>query len=338
MAKLFLGLGSGLFLIKKIGGISYLLIVKDLAWVLGWSVLILILLGVIGGIIGGWLMARGKNISLLKIKKKDRVLFIAPHPDDAVLAAGGLLNHLFKEKIPLQITYLTCGDGNVSLFWRDKQIKFSPQKFIATGKERGQDAIKAIKTLGGKEKNLIFLGYPDSGLQAMQLRPKEVISSPTTKLTHCPYSFTFKKNSEYQEKNVVADLILILKRFRPTIIFLPHLKDSNADHRATTHFLQKAVAKINWSGKTYQYLIHYQWFRIFRLYPWPQKTPGKETILFPPSPLWKKGSWFSFWLRPKQLKKKRKALEAYRSQFPLPNIKSFFASFLTQNELFEKMS
>jgi hypothetical protein len=50
------------------------------------------------------------------------------------------------------------------------------------------------------------------------------------------------------------------------------------------------------------------------------------------------GEWLSFWLRPWQLIKKKKAMKVYHSQLIIPSLKRLFKSFLAQNEIFWKSS
>jgi len=335
MTKLLLGLFSGFLFVEKIRGVSYFLIARDLALLLGWGMLIIFLLSLAIGTISGWLLAKRQKLSLLQIKKKDRVMVIAPHPDDEVLAAGGLLAYLFRKKAQVKIVYLTCGDGNASLFWRDRKVKFSPAKFIQTGRERKQEAEKAIKILGGSSKNLVFLGYPDSCLWQMWSKLKVVVASPTTELDHSSYDFTFRERRDYKGENVIEDLTELIKKFKPTIIISPHLKESHPDHRASCLFARKAIKESNWSGRHYYYLVHYKRAGLFRVYP-PKRKPGEsEKILYPPYPLWRDNKWFSFWLRPEQLKKKKLALQEHKSQKIVPTLNQLFKSFLTQNEIFQ---
>jgi len=335
MIKFLLGVGSGLVLIKKVSGVSYLVIAHDLALWLGWAVLGLTTFSFLLGWLGGWLHGKEeRELSLLKISSKSRVLILAPHPDDEVLALGGLISEFSKRKIFLKIVYLTNGDGNPSLFWRDKEIKFSPAKFVETGKERINEAIEAVKSLGCWRKNLVFLGYPDNCLFSMWRYPQNLAVSKTTKLNHSPYSFSFRKRREYRGINIVADIKVLLKKFKPTIVFIPHQKESNLDHRAVSFFFKKAVEDNNWTGQIYQYLVHYKILKFFRIYP--SRASRRSKILYPPPRLWKNNQWFSFWLRPEQMKRKKVALSAYESQAMVPTLKLLFNSFLNQNEIFER--
>lgn len=312
-----------------------LLIIKNLALVLGLGILIILLLGLLVGTINSWFLVKQRKLSLLPIKNNDRIMIIAPHPDDEILATGGLLTHFFKNAIPVKIIYLTCGDSNPSLFWRDKKLKFSPDKFIQTGIERKQEAETAIKILGGDKKDLLFLGYPDNRLWQMWLKPKTNVVSSTTLLNHSPYNFTFKKHRYYKGDNIISDLNESIKKFKPTIIFSPHLRETNLDHQASGLFIKNLVKKINWSGKLYYYLIHYKWMRLFRIYPPKNLFKNREKILYPPCSLWEKDKWFSFWLQPDQLKTKKTALRKYKSQRIVPTLNWLFRSFSTQNEIFQ---
>ena len=42
----------------------------------------------------------------------DRVLFVAPHPDDESLGGGGLLRRTFAAQIPVRVLFATNGDNN----------------------------------------------------------------------------------------------------------------------------------------------------------------------------------------------------------------------------------
>ena len=312
-----------------------LLIIKNLALIIGLGILIILSLSLLIKTMNGWFLLKRKDLSLFQVKNNDRVMFIAPHPDDEILAAGGLLTSLLKNSIPTKFIYLTCGDSNPSLFWRDKKIKFSPAKFIQTGIERKQEAETAIKILGGSKKDLVFLGYPDHHLWQMWLKPKINIVSSTTLLNHSPYDFTFKKHRHYKGDNILNDLNELIKEFQPTIILCPHLKETNFDHRASSLFVKKSIKEINWSGKLYHYLIHYKYLRLFRVYPPKNLLKKKEKILYPPYSLWKKNKWFSFWLLPDQLKIKKMALQKYESQRMVPTLNWLFKSFSAQNEIFQ---
>ena len=325
MIKFLLVISLGMAFFSQISGLSFMSLANSFALISGWLVLFLIFLS--GGIsfLGGWLSRSKKpSLSLLKIKRKERVLFFSPHPDDETLAAGGLISQLLAQKNPLKIVFITRGNANPSLFLKDKKFRFLPEKFIETGRAREEEAKRAIKALGGQENNLLFWDYPDGALSSLWKKPKKLIASQTTKLDHSPDTF-----QEYRGENLAKDIKDVIEEFQPTVIFAPHQDDDNPDHQTVTLFIKKTLKAIRWQGSMYQYLIHLRALRFFRLYP------PKNKILFPPSCLNKKNyHWFSFWLSEEQLVKKRSALNCYQSQLIIPTLRALFRSFQAQNEIF----
>jgi len=333
MIKILLVISLGMAFFSQISGLSFMSLANSFALISGWLVLFLIFLSGGIGLLGGWLPRSKKpSLSLLKIKRKERALFFAPHPDDETLAAGGLISQLLAQKNPLKIVFVTRGNGNPSLFLKDKKLRFSPEKFIETGRVREEEAKKAIKALGGQENNLLFWDYPDGALSSLWKKPNKLIASQTTKLDHSPDTL-----QEYRGENLTKDIKDIIEEFQPTIIFAPHRKESNPDHQAVTLFIKKTLKAIRWQGTLYQYPIHLRIFNFSRVYPPSLKKKNK--ILFPPRQISSKGEgWFSFWLSEKQLVKKRKALNCYQSQLIIPTLRALFRSFQAQNEIFSLLN
>lgn len=338
MTNLFLLLTSGLILIKEVRGVSYLLIVKDAALVLGFVMLFLIVVGFFIGLLGGWFLARDRRLLSLKIRKKDRVLVITPHPDDETLALGGLLSDLAKREIPKKIVFITNGDNNPYSFVQDKTIRFYPAKFIEIGEKRAKEAETAAKYLGVSKKELTFLGYPDARLLRMFKKPKELVAGKSTKITSNPYRFSPNLGKEYRGASLSNDLKKIILKFKPTVIFVSHQRDGNRDHRAVNYLVRRVLRLAAWKGEVFQYLVHFKLRGIWRIYPRKGKRNQKDWAIYPPLALWQKDSWYSFWLTESGLKRKKKALSAYRSQKAVPTLKNLFASFLAQNEIFERIT
>lgn len=329
MIKILLVISLGMAFFSQISGLPFPSLANSFALILGWLVLFLIFLSGGIGFLEGWLSRSKKpSLSLLKIKRKERVLFFSPHPDDETLAAGGLISQLLAQKNPLKIVFVTRGNGNPSLFLKDKKVRFLPEKFIETGRVREEEAKRAIKALGGQENNLLFWDYPDGALSSLWKKPKKLIASQTTKLDHSPDT-----SQEYRGENLTKDIKDVIEEFQPTVIFAPHQKESNPDHQAVALFIKKTLKAIRWQGTLYQYPIHLRIFNFFRVYPPSLKKKNK--ILFPPRQVSPKGEgWFSFWLSKEQIAKKRKALNCYQSQLIVPTLRALFRSFQTQNEIF----
>jgi len=78
----------------------------------------------------------------LFVNNDDKIMIFSPHPDDDVIGMGATIYKLFKFGIKVKIVYQTSGKGG-----GDVRI-------------RQQEAISAIKSLGGTEDNIIFLNLP----------------------------------------------------------------------------------------------------------------------------------------------------------------------------------
>ena len=77
------------------------------------------------------------------------ILVLAPHPDDDVLIAAGVVSNAHNQGKSVKIVYVTNGDINGT----------------SQGYFREAEAVTGQSYLGTAENDLIFLGYPDSHLQ-----------------------------------------------------------------------------------------------------------------------------------------------------------------------------
>jgi len=311
----------------------YFLILRETAFLLGWGVLLLLFLTLLIGFFGGWFLARKIKLYLLRISSRDRVLIFAPHPDDETLAVGGLISYLSAHNIPKKVVFLTVGDGNPYGFFEKRKIKYSAEEFVKTGLRRQKEALSALEKLGVKEKEVIFLGYPDTLLLKMFRKPSFSFLNKA-RLNFIPYDFSPNFRKEARGENLLGSLRQIIKEFKPTKVFLPHRRESNSDHRATFLFVDKALRLCFLKPEVFQYLIHFRW-KFWRVYP---GKPKKEKIIYPPKFVVFEKNWYSFWLNREEAEKKKKALLEYKSQIKIPTLKPLFKSFLgARNEIFEKL-
>ena len=98
------------------------------------------------------------------LSSTDRVLVLAPHPDDEVIATGGIIQQALKEKLPVHVVFYTYGDNNEWAFtvYRGHPV-FMPRAMRGMGLVRHGEALKADAVLGLAPADLTFLGYPDFG-------------------------------------------------------------------------------------------------------------------------------------------------------------------------------
>ena len=249
------------------------------------------------------------------IKKGDRILILAPHPDDEAIACAGVIQDAISKGAEVKIVYLTNGDHNqVSFIVYEKRLPFLKGEFIHMGEVRMNEAKKAMNLLGLDESNLIFLGYPDFGTFAILRgywgndRPYQ---SMLTHISNVPYKTNLSFNAPYIGDSILNDIKNVLIIYKPNKIFVSHPADVNVDHKSLYLFLQVALADLEGqipNPKVYPYLIH--------CLGWPSpRHYHPELSLEPPKKFINDQiNWLKFDLTDKQLEMKHQAILSYRSQ------------------------
>ncbi len=280
-------------------------------------------------------LAQESSIAELAFSPKDRVLILAPHPDDEVLGSGGVMQRAVAMKLPMKVVYFTNGDSNPwSFLLYRKHPVIMPGAVKTMGVVRMQEALDATGILGVDKKDLIFLGYPDFGTLNIWYQhwdTRAAYRSPLTRANAVPYQGAFRLGAAYKGEEIVKDLRSILRDFKPTKIFISHPADHNGDHLSLYLYMRVALwdENISDSVEIYPYLIHYL--------GWPNPKGLKMKYpLNPPESLSKIISWRTLQLTEKELNLKKEALQAHRSQFA--STPKYLLSFVRSNELFGDFS
>lgn len=266
----------------------------------------------------------------------DRVLIVAAHADDEVLAAGGLMQRVLAAGGEVYVVYATNGDGNrLAAAIGGRRLIPRPADFIAEGMERQREAQRALGRLGIPQEHLFFLGYPDRGLMALaqqrRARSRPFVS-PFTKTSRSPYPLAFRPNALYTGDDLQHDLETIVLMVRPTVVLTHHPADRHPDHQALFQFVRMALRALAhhelepWP-RIYTYLVH-AWD-----YPRPLRY-APEADLLPPKSLRDGYRWLRFDLRADELAAKQAAIRDYKTQMESPYLRLLLSSFIRQNELF----
>ena len=278
--------------------------------------------------------AAGVDIGTIEpIDKADRILVLAPHPDDEAIGCGGVIQAAVAAGSDIHIAYLTNGDHNEPAFIvYEKRLTLRTGEFVHMGEVRRLEAIAAMKLLGVNERNLIFLGYPDFGTLKIfteYWQTDKPYKSILTRISGVPYKANLSYGAPYIAENILADLKKVIAACKPNKIFVSHPADSNGDHKALYLFLQIALHDLAGelpSYKVYPYLVHCPGWPLPRRYhPGLSLTPPAQFI----------GSqmqWARYALRRKQLNKKYQAILAYKSQ--TSSSAFYLLAFARTNELF----
>lgn len=270
------------------------------------------------------------SLPALNLSSRDRILILAPHPDDEVLGCGGVIQKAVELKLPLRVVFLTYGDNNeMSFFLYRKHPVFIPKAVQRMGEIRHGEALAAGQILGLSPDQLTFLGFPDWGtfpIWCSHWGDQPPYRSMLTRVTAVPYQDAFRSGAAYKGEEILGDLETILREFHPTKVFVSHPADVHPDHLAWYLFTRVALWDLEPEihPELYPYLVHY--------HHWPK--PGKKSlanILDPPDSL-EEVAWNVFPLTPEQVSRKEEAFKAHRSQYQ----SSFHSLFwlLRSNELF----
>ena len=257
----------------------------------------------------------------------NRILIIAPHPDDETIATGGLIRNALSQKKRVLVVFITNGDGftkSAKKYFHLKNV--NPSDFYQLGLIRQKEALEALKSLGLSEQNIIFMGYPDKGLKLLWYNNWEKPYTALTGFSYSPYPNSYEKNAPYTGQDLNKNLENIIRTFRPTDIFYPDPNDTNPDHNATSFFVKYTLLKLNLNIKEYTYLVHhYQWPN-----PWAYVP---ISYVFPPSSLKDAPDiWYKYNLTLNEENLKWQALNKYLSQMEV--MSPFLESFVRRNELF----
>lgn len=268
-----------------------------------------------------------KNVSEGHFDKSDHILIFSPHPDDEVLAAGGIIQIAKKENLPVEVVFLTNGDAfQWDVFRETKKIRLKSRDYITLGQERMEEAKKANKALGLNDNEIIFLGYPDKGLMNLFKSNWNLpLTGPYTRVKNSPYQGIFSPSTSYTGESLFKNISKIIDDFKPTLILTPHPRDSHPDHQATTLFAEKAIKDQHLKIKIGYFVpIH-----AGREYPLPKKL-HRNLYLIPPR-LARSQKWTSFELSKGEIDTKIKALSEYKTQEDV--MKNYLLAFVRKNEL-----
>lgn len=271
---------------------------------------------------------------MLHFLKEDRLLVIAPHPDDETLAAAGTIQAAVEAGAQVRVLYLTHGESNeISALFYQKKPLILKSDFLKIGNIRRSEAVQAMALLGLKIEQFYFLGYPDLGTMPIWEKHWEgarPFRSFFTRINKVVYEDDFSYGKYYKGYNIVHDLEKILSEYKPTIILSSAPFDLNLDHQAAYLFLNVALLNLESDlqppPKVYLYLIHSKfWKKNNRFEP--------ESVLEPPPVAgFESLHWTRVFLSPAQLGKKEEAVRLYKSQ--LSYSREFLLSFVRKNEIF----
>jgi LmbE family N-acetylglucosaminyl deacetylase len=247
----------------------------------------------------------------------DQILIVAPHPDDEVLAAGGVIATFLKSHALSEIRVIVATNGDASYATAFLHGSHMPRKnnFRNLAVIRQQESINALAVLGLGAEQVRFWGFPDRGLALLWKKHKKTqipYHSRTTGYNNSAQALNSPIMS-FTGENLLELFHKELCEFCPTSIILPHLQDAHSDHSALAGFTLTAVRRYLTQTQlqppillTYRiWLWRRPWLTGIRLRRFNQLSFKDKTVLM-------KGHYVL--LTPEVREQKRRALRCYRSQ------------------------
>lgn len=195
------------------------------------------------------------------------VLVIAPHPDDEVIGCAGIMLQALERKQRVGVVVITSGDGFPALAAvvagkdRDHLV---PDDFKQAGALRQQHSLNAMARLGVPRDELLFLGYPDSGLEKIYraeggepFRQMFTRQRETYGVTaHDYHSLVHGRPAPYLKSSIIADLAEIIRARQPKQVFVTHEADTHDDHRTAFLLVRDALRAASFAGRFLTYVVH----------------------------------------------------------------------------------
>ncbi|HWH85566.1 MAG TPA: PIG-L family deacetylase [Pseudomonas sp.] len=183
---------------------------------------------------------------------RQRIMVIAPHADDAELAAFGL----YRRAKEASIVTLTQGEIEAENFQRLGLDKAQAARL--KGRLRSWDSL-CIPLWGGvPAERCVQLGYYCLQLPAMAEEPDKAFGSRESGENdvrsvrqHNPLSLPGDVDGAPTWINLVGDMQGLLEHFRPEVVVTPHPElDPHSDHVAATRAVLQAIEASSWKPAT----------------------------------------------------------------------------------------
>ncbi|MBC2654781.1 PIG-L family deacetylase [Pseudomonas sp. MSSRFD41] len=181
-----------------------------------------------------------------------RVMVIAPHADDAELAAFGL----YSQADEAWIVTLTAGEIEAEHY---QAMGLEPSAAARLkGRLRAWDSIAVPRWAGVPEAHCVQLGYFCLQLCAMQAAPEQPVASREAQLSDIrlfrqfnPFPLPADRDGLPTWNNLLADLRELLLKARPEVIVLPHPSlDPHPDHICAQAAVMQALEGLEWQPDT----------------------------------------------------------------------------------------
>lgn len=183
-----------------------------------------------------WLRLRGKRCQPLKLDSQ-RIVIVAPHPDDEAIGCGGLIARLSDLGFPPHVIILSGGEGS------HRGCCNMDETIIAQHRRKLTD--EAARILGLPEENVHRLGFLDG----------KIICNVNYRQLAVNYSLIDGHNHNIEQ------LRLLLEELNPSVVFIPHHGEGWPDHVNVSGLMQEVRCKAEMN----EYCVWMWYYNVWRL-------------------------------------------------------------------------
>lgn len=283
------------------------------------------------------------NEQALTLGPHERLLVLAPHPDDETLSSAGLASQVLEHGGTVREVVITAGDAYVEAVQQETgKANPSRRDYIRYGETRLAESRRAAQLIGNGFIHLDLLGFSDGAIYPDLIshwQRQNPLRSDFTGLSRVAYRVAKNRGVAQDGQDLHNELVAILRDTQPTIIAFPDVMENDSDHAALGMFALLAIH--DWLAQNQHhsikprllaYLIHWQ-------HGWPKGSDWgvpldwSDQALPLPKDLPLRGhSRTCVNLSPRQIRLKRAALAEYKTQQRI--MADFLAAFVRNSECF----
>ncbi len=298
--------------------------------------------GAVGYGVAATAPVRPARAAPLAVPAGARVLVVAPHPDDEVLAAGVLIQRVLAAGGRVRVVYVTDGDAYVTAARRTLgKVFLEPADFRALAAVRRREAGRALGFLEAAGRGdgsrrgaveAVHLGFPDKGLAAIWVeRWDRSYRSLATAAAAVPYAEAYRPGAPYSGAELLGLLRENLREFKPDVVVSPGVMDLHPDHQATALFVRAAWSEERRGGALagstlLEYAVHREAWHLERGLE-RSRLVDRDAVSAA-----RGGLWLRLDPAPAERERKGRAIRAYASQVRV--MRGFLLPFAARPELF----
>lgn len=279
----------------------------------------------------------------LEVGKSERLLVLAPHPDDESISSAGLIKRVMENGGSVRTVVITSGDAYVDAVRLETGKRHpSPADYLDFGEERLEESRRAAQLLGNGFVHLDLLGFSDSSIYSSLVshwRRNNPMRSVFTGFDHVPYREAEDRGYAQDGQDLLKELVAIMLETKPTLIAFPDVMEDDSDHAGLGMFALLAIhdwlvhsVSLHANPRLLAYLVHWP-------HGWPKGSDwgipqdwSNQQMHLPDDLPLRGHSRVCLNLRGPEISLKRKAMAQYETQQRIMG--DFLSAFVRSSECF----